>query len=146
MRVEPADLPKTVRRFFDEWKDQQALIRKLSQVLIDNLKTIVTKETVSINGRSIFISRLDLPHELLIEVLRRINAANIEGVLASTVYGKTMLVSNIRDRALLEALMATVSKYGGRCRDLKNGVMCTSEIDATTLLTKIREIIRKSSK
>ena len=146
LRVEPADLPKTVRRFFDEWKDQQALIRKLSQVLIDNLKTIVTKETVSINGRSIFISRLDLPHELLIEVLRRINAANIEGVLASTVYGKTMLVSNIRDRALLETLMATVSKYGGRCRDLKNGVMCTSEIDATTLLTKIREIIRKSSK
>ena len=142
VRVEPHDLPKTVKRFFEEWKDQQNLIRRLSQVIIDNLPTVISKDIMEIRDDKIFVSRIDLPHELMIEVLKRMHTNDLKGILASTIGGKTVLICNI-DNPYLDLISKLVESSRGKCRKIKFGFMCTLPIDATTILSKIRSEVKK---
>lgn len=138
LRVEPKDLPKTVKRFFDEWKDQQELIRKLSQKILDNIADILSKDAITVNGEEIILSRIDIPHELMIEALKRIGKMDKKCVLASTVYGRTMVVATGPD-SFLKRLSEYLKLFGGKCRVIKFGLLCNTKMDATTLLNKIKE-------
>ena len=143
LRVEPKDLPKTVKRFFDEWKDQQSLIRKLAQTIIDNIEIFVKRKILKINDNEVSIIRLDIPHELMIEVLKRINKLDKPAIIASTVYGKTMIISNIRDEKIMDVISTVISNNGGKCKNISLGMLCTVNMDATTLLVKIEEELDK---
>lgn len=139
LRVEPQDLPKTVQRFFDEWKDQQNLIKKLGQTLIDNMDSIIRRDMINTRYGEIFLSRVDIPHELMLEALKRFQQKDLRGILVSTVYGKTMVVCNINDQAIINTLNEISTRFGGSCKALKLGFMCISNLDGSTFLRKIRE-------
>ena len=141
LRVEPQDLPKTVQRFFNEWKDQQGLIRKLGQFLIDNIEEFVKKDFIPGKYGGIFISRIDIPHELMLEALKKLNKHGMKGILASTVYSKTIVACNSDNHELLDALTKLTERYAGACRKTKFGLMCTTNLDATTYLRKLKEIL-----
>jgi alanyl-tRNA synthetase len=59
LSVQPDNLPSSVSRFFNEWKDQKKDIDRMSARLVDlEMQTIVAE---SISGVSVVIRRIDLP-------------------------------------------------------------------------------------
>ena len=59
LSVQPDNLPSSVSRFFNEWKDQKKDIERMSARLVDlEMQTIVAE---SISGVSVVIRRIDLP-------------------------------------------------------------------------------------
>jgi len=143
LRVVPEDLPKTVKRFFEEWKDQQEHIMKLANVLLEQLDTLIEREAEPVNG-DIRLLRVDFPHELMIEVLKRLSKSNKKVILASTVKGKTMLVAS-GSREFLESLKDTLENLGCKGRIIKFGFISSSEIDATTILTRLKKLLQGKS-
>lgn len=142
LRVEPQDLPKTVQRFFDEWKDQQNLIKKLGQVLVDHIEDIVKKDFVQEKYGGIFVSRVDIPHELMIEALKKLQKKGIKGILASTIYSKTLVICNSRDPEIIDTLNRLSSEHGGTCRKTRFGLMCTTNLDGTTYIRKLKKYLK----
>jgi len=59
LSVQPDNLPSSVSRFFNEWKDQKKDIDRMSARLVDlEMRTIVAE---SLSGVSVVIRRIDLP-------------------------------------------------------------------------------------
>jgi alanyl-tRNA synthetase len=59
LSVQPDNLPSSVSRFFNEWKDQKKDIDRMSARLVDlEMQTIVAE---SVSGVSVVIRRIDLP-------------------------------------------------------------------------------------
>ncbi len=142
LRVEPRDLPKTVQRFFDEWKDQQNLIRKLGQLIIDNIGVFVKNNLITTKYGDIFVSRIDIPHELMLEALKRVQNNNLKGILVSTVYGKTMIVSNVENEECNKTIEEIAKNYKGSCKNTRFGLMCTTNLDGTTFIRKLKELLK----
>jgi alanyl-tRNA synthetase len=59
LSVQPDNLPSTVSRFFNEWKDQKKEIDRMSARLVDlELQTLVAE---SVSGIAVVVKRIDLP-------------------------------------------------------------------------------------
>ena len=59
LSVQPDNLPSSVSRFFNEWKDQRKDIDRMSARLVDlEMQTIVAE---SISGVAVVVRRIDLP-------------------------------------------------------------------------------------
>ena len=59
LSVQPDNLPSSVSRFFNEWKDQKKDIDRMSARLVDlELQTLVAE---SISGVTVIVRRIDLP-------------------------------------------------------------------------------------
>ncbi|MHA1616036.1 MAG: alanine--tRNA ligase [Candidatus Njordarchaeales archaeon] len=140
LKVVPGDLPKTVKRFFEEWKDQQEHITKLSNLILNHLETIIEKEGKKLPG-DVLLVRIDFPHNLMIEVLKRLNNLHRDIILASTVGGKTTIVA-AGSKNFLEKLKEIIEKIGAKGRIIKFGLIASSEIDASTILTKLERVMQ----
>jgi len=66
------DLPKTVKRFFEEWKDQQKQIDALKRQLAEQRTPILLGSAIRINETAIIVSEENLPPDEMIEVAKAI--------------------------------------------------------------------------
>jgi alanyl-tRNA synthetase len=63
LSVQEENLPATVTRFFNEWKDQKKDIEKMCQKLVDlEMRTLVAEKA---GGISVVVKRIDLPQKEL---------------------------------------------------------------------------------
>jgi alanyl-tRNA synthetase len=71
LSVQPDNLPSSVSRFFNEWKDQKKDIDRMSARLVDlEMQTLVAE---SISGVSVVIRRIDLPARELVALAASIS-------------------------------------------------------------------------
>ena len=142
VRVEPKDLPKTVKRFFDEWKAQQNVIKRLSKEFINYLDYITSSKEEEINGLKVSLFRLDIDHDLLIEALKRLNTLKKNALLASTFMGATRFIVSGDDR-IAEAVKRVLEKSGGKIRKIKLGYIGETPMDATTFIQKVKNELKQ---
>ena len=100
LSVQQENLPSTVARFFDEWKDQKKTIERLSQNVVDlEVKNI---EPEMINGIPVVVKRIDLPPRDMAALAASVSARGRGGSPRRRV-GTGPRGPHVRDRA-------------GRCR------------------------------
>jgi len=101
-KVTPEELPKTSDRFFNEWKEQQKTIDKLSKdlaeakvpLLIDEAKKIKTKSGENIR---LIVTQMDAPQSDLINLGEKFSSLtsdnpNLIGVIVGENEGRAMVV------------------------------------------------------
>ena len=82
LSVQPDNLPSSVSRFFNEWKDQKKDIDRMSARLVDlEMQTIVAE---SISGVSVVIRRIDLPAKELAALATSISEKGGVALIAGT--------------------------------------------------------------
>ena len=142
VRVTPEDLPKTVERFFDEWKAQQEAIRNLSKTILQFVPELVKSEVYEIDGEKIIIARIDVPQEYLIRAAINVRKKlNMPCILASSILGKNALIACVPDN-LKKRMKQLLSSVNIAFSETKWGLIASPAMDATSLL---RMIIKKLS-
>ncbi|MHA1675917.1 MAG: hypothetical protein ACTSU6_01940, partial [Candidatus Njordarchaeales archaeon] len=142
LKVRPEDLPKTAKRFFEEWKDQKNAIKKLGQIILDNIDLLIPRYMISKDGRKYAIARIDIPHELMIELLRRLKDDLDITVIASTLLGKTTMVLK-GNKDLISELENKLKEFNVSCKGTKFGELCNSKkLDASVIIRKVKEILK----
>jgi alanyl-tRNA synthetase len=82
LSVQPDNLPSSVSRFFNEWKDQKKDIDRMSARLVDlEMQTIVAE---SIRGVAVVIRRIDLPAKELAALATSISDKGGVALIAGT--------------------------------------------------------------
>jgi alanyl-tRNA synthetase len=82
LSVQPDNLPSSVSRFFNEWKDQKKEIDRMSARLVDlELQTLVAE---SISGVAVVVRRIDLPAKELAALATSISDKGGIALLAGT--------------------------------------------------------------
>jgi alanyl-tRNA synthetase len=82
LSVQPDNLPSSVSRFFNEWKDQKKEIERMSARLVDlELQTLVAE---SISGVAVVVRRIDLPAKELAALATSISDKGGIALLATT--------------------------------------------------------------
>jgi len=82
LSVQQENLPATVTRFFNEWKDQKKEIERLSQKLVElEIEDMVTE---TIGGIPVVVKRLDLPARELATIAGTVSAKGGVALLAGS--------------------------------------------------------------
>jgi alanyl-tRNA synthetase len=82
LSVQPENLPATVTRFFNEWKDQRKDIERLSARLVEREMRSLVAESVS--GVAVVIKRIDLPQKELSALATSVSEKGGIALLAGT--------------------------------------------------------------
>ena len=144
LRVNFEDLPKTVDRFFKEWKEQLNIIKRLANLLIENLENISAKRIKKIRDYKAVFLRLDTPPEFLITGLRKIQKMCDVAVLGSLYMGSTT-VAITASEDVLKLLERNLLEEGFKCNKLRVGIMCNlgRVMDVNSLLQRIEKILEE---
>ena len=145
LRVNPSDLPKTVERFFKEWKEQVNIIKRTANELIGLIDVIVERNIKKINNRSIAMFRLDIPPQFLINALKKIDRELDLIAIVSFYMGSSIIAIKGVDE-IISVISREISARGFRCNRIKFGVMCSSEeTDVNRLMALVENTLKKIS-
>ena len=122
LKVTPEDLPKTVDRFFKEWKEQQNVIKRLSNQIVDVIQFIAEKNTISQDGSKHTIFRVDIPTEFLINSLRQLKGKYDSVAIVSLYMGNLIVVVSTEKT---EEVLSKLKSDGFKCNRMKIGLLCT---------------------
>jgi alanyl-tRNA synthetase len=146
------DLPKTVKRFFEEWKEQKKQIDTLKRQLAEQRTPILLNSATRINDTAVIISEENLSPDEMIEVAKAIleKQERTIVVLASR-KDRVALVGavnkvDLQINAILNELAQIVGgRAGGRGQIAQGGGPDVGKFDEmlATAKTRLEEIVRE---
>ncbi len=143
LRVNPEDLPKTVKRFFEEWKSQINIIKRLGNQLIDVIDYIAEKNELDEKGLKATLFRIDLPPEFLFTATRKLKDEYEIVAISSHYMGNTSVMISANSDLLAE-VTKLLRSMGFTCKSTKVGNLCTQRnFDANRVLSEIKKMLAK---
>ena len=125
LRVEPAILPKTVERFFEEWKDQKKEIEKLKDEIAKLKAEKIAESYEEFDGVRIVVERIDEDIKTLAKLGQKLAEMGYVGVLFSGREGVKIVTFSGNEKVDARELMREVGRVvkgsGGGRRDLAQG-------------------------
>ncbi len=147
--VPPIDLPKTVNRFFEEWKNQKKQIEALIRQLADQRAPILLGAATRVNETFIVVSEENLSPDEMIEVAKKLleKQKRIVAILASRT-NRVALVGAVGDVNLnISSILNDLAKIvggraGGRGQLAQGGGPDVSKFDE--MLAKAKTLLEES--
>ena len=95
LKIDPDQLPKTARRFFDEWKQYRKEIDRLNREIAELLLDKIESKIIDKNGVKILAEVLnkqpDLVREMLLELMKKHEKESLIALLISNYNGKLQI-------------------------------------------------------
>jgi len=124
LRVEPSMLPKTVNRFFEEWKEQKKEIEKLKEEIASLKAEMLEKEAEEYNSIKVVAELIDADMQEMIKLGNALAKRGLVGCLMSA-SGKVSVVAfsgtEIDARDLIKEIGKRIKGSGGGRKDLAQG-------------------------
>lgn len=125
LRVEPSILPKTVERFFEEWKEQKKEIEKLKEEIAKLKAERIAENYEEFDGIKIVVERIDEDIKTLAKLGQKLAEMGFVGVLLSGKEGVRLVTFSGHEKVDARELMREIGKLvkgsGGGRRDLAQG-------------------------
>ncbi len=125
LRVEPAMLPKTVERFFEEWKEQKKEIERLKSEIAEIKAEVLLERAEEFNGVKIVAEILDMDMQGLIKIGDVLAKRGAVGCLMSKSEGKVNIVTfsgaKYDAREIIKEVGKEVKGSGGGRKELAQG-------------------------
>ncbi len=125
LRVEPSILPKTVERFFEEWKDQKKEIEKLKEEIAKLKAEKIAENYEEFDGIKIVVERIDEDIKTLAKLGQKLAEMSFVGVLLSGKEGVRIVTFSGHEKVDARELMREIGKLvkgsGGGRKDLAQG-------------------------
>ena len=127
LRVEPAKLPKTVERFFEEWKDQRKEIERLKSVIADLWANILMERAEEFDSVKVVAEVVDADMQALQKLAERLAEKGAVGCLMAKGEGKVFVVTfsgqKYDARELLREIGRVAKGSGGGRKDVAQGAV-----------------------
>ncbi|AAB89002.1 MULTISPECIES: alanine--tRNA ligase [Archaeoglobus] len=127
LRVEPAKLPKTVERFFEEWKDQRKEIERLKSVIADLWADILMERAEEFDSMKVVAEVVDADMQALQKLAERLAEKGAVGCLMAKGEGKVFVVTfsgqKYDARELLREIGRVAKGSGGGRKDVAQGAV-----------------------
>ncbi len=125
LRVEPAVLPKTVERFFEEWKEQKKEIERLKDEIAKLKAEKLAENYEEFNGIKIVVERIDEDIKTLAKLGQKLAEMGYIGALFSGKEGVKIVTfsgsEKVDARVLMREIGRIVKGSGGGRKDLAQG-------------------------
>ncbi|MCS7122268.1 MAG: alanine--tRNA ligase [Archaeoglobaceae archaeon] len=127
LRVDAFQLPKTVEKFFEEWKEQKKEIEKLQNEVAELKAEIMLKEAEEINSMKVIAKVLDLSIKEMIKLAEKLASKGAVGILMSGGEGKALAVTfsgtELDARKIFDQLCKVAKGSGGGKKELVQGAV-----------------------
>lgn len=127
LRVDSSQLPKTVEKFFEEWKEQKKEIERLQNEIAELKAEILLKEAEEIDSIKVVAKVLDIPVKEMIILAEKLMSKGAVGILMSKGEGKAFVVAfsgtEIDARKIFNELCRTVKGSGGGRKEIVQGAV-----------------------
>jgi len=128
LRVSPEQLPKTVSRFFQEWKGQQKEIERLEEKLAQESLKSLSREAQTIDGLKVVVQKMGQAEiEEMLKAATLLADADCVAILGSEAgkivvsAGRSGLSRGIKAGSIVKAAAAVLGGGGGGKPDLAQG-------------------------
>ncbi len=125
LRVQPEILPKTVQRFFDEWKEQKKTIERLQEEIAEMRAKALVKDAEEFEDVRIVVEVVNVPPDMLAKIGIQLARMGYVGVLLSDYSGVKMAAFSGDERVDARDLIRIAGRLakggGGGRRDLAQG-------------------------
>ncbi len=127
LRVEPSALPKTVERFFEEWKDQKKEIDRLKDELAKMKAEMLLQNAEEFNSVKVIAEVVEGDAKELIKLAEALAAKGAVGCLMAKGEGKTFVVAfsgaKYDAREILRSVCRVAKGSGGGRKNLAQGAV-----------------------
>jgi len=150
LSVTPEELPKTVERFFNEWKELRKQVEELQVYAAQARKAKLLAAAETVKGVKLVLDRSDLPMEQLLKLAGEITReSGVVAILGSSKDGAKIVVARSPDVAAVKAgdAVREASKVVGGGGGGKPDVAQGGGPDATKLddaLKAARDVVTKA--
>ena len=148
LRVQPEILPKTVQRFFDEWKEQRKTIERLQNEIAEIRAEMLSKDFEEFEDVRIVVETLNESPEMLAKTGIHLAKKGFIGVLLSDYSGVKIVTFSGDERVDARDLMRIAGRLskggGGGRKDLAQGagqIMPDKDEITAEIFTFLRERI-----
>ncbi|MET1123846.1 MAG: alanine--tRNA ligase [Archaeoglobaceae archaeon] len=127
LRVEPAQLPKTVEKFFEEWKEQRKTIERLNEELANVRAEKLLDEAELFNSVKVVVKTVEMDPKEMLKLAEKLAAKGAVGVLMSSSSPKKFVVAfsgaDYDARGLLREVCRVAKGSGGGREDVAQGAV-----------------------
>jgi len=128
LRVEPAKLPKTVERFFEEWKDQRKEIEKLKAEIAEIRAERLLEKAEEFDSIKVVVEYVDGDMQVLQKLAEILSSRGAVGCLMAKGEGKVFVVTfsgqkEYDAREMIKEIGRKAKGSGGGRRDLAQGAV-----------------------
>ncbi len=127
LRVEPAKLPKTVERFFEEWKEQRKEIERLKSEIADLRADILMERAEEFDSVKVVAEVVDADMQALQKLGERLAEKGAVGCLMAKGEGKVFVVTfsgqKYDARELIKEIGRVAKGSGGGRKDVAQGAV-----------------------
>ncbi len=148
LRVQPEILPKTVQRFFDEWKEQKKTIERLQEEIAKMKAEMISRDYDEFEDMKIVVEILNESPDMLAKTGIHLAKDGFVGVLLSDYNGVKVVTFSGDERVDARDLMRIAGRLskggGGGRRDLAQGagqIMPDKDEIMAEIFTFLRERI-----
>jgi len=147
LRVEPAKLPKTVERFFEEWKDQRKEIEKLKAELAEAKADRLFEKAEEFDSIKVVVDYIDGDMQVLQKLAEILASKGAVGCLMAKGEGKVFVVTFSEQkkydaRELIKEIGRRAKGSGGGRKDLAQGAV-QQMLDREEILDIVFEFLSK---
>ncbi|MBO8179647.1 MAG: alanine--tRNA ligase [Archaeoglobus sp.] len=147
LRVEPAKLPKTVERFFEEWKDQRKEIEKLKAELAEAKADRLFEKAEEFDSIKVVVDYIDGDMQVLQKLAEILASKGAVGCLMAKGEGKVFVVTfsgqkKYDARELIKEIGRRAKGSGGGRKDLAQGAV-QQTLDREEILDIVFELLSK---
>ncbi len=147
LRVEPAKLPKTVERFFEEWKDQRKEIEKLKAELAEAKADRLFEKAEEFDSVKVVVDYIDGDMQVLQKLAEILASKGAVGCLMAKGEGKVFVVTfsgqkKYDARELIKEIGRRAKGSGGGRKDLAQGAV-QQMLDREEILDIVFEFLSK---
>lgn len=125
LRVQPEILPKTVQRFFDEWKEQKKMIERLQEEIAEMRAKTLAKDAEEFEDIGIVVDVVNVTPDMLAKIGIQLARMGYVGVLLSDHNGVKMAAFSGDERVDARDLIRIAGRLakggGGGRKDLAQG-------------------------
>ncbi|WP_457590818.1 alanine--tRNA ligase [Geoglobus sp.] len=125
LRVQPEILPKTVQRFFDEWKEQKKTIERLQEEIAEMRAEAIAREHEEFEDVSIVVDAVNVPPDMLAKIGIQLAKKGYVGILLSDHNGVKIAAFSGDERVDARDLIRIAGRLakggGGGRKDLAQG-------------------------
>lgn len=148
LRVEPAKLPKTVERFFEEWKDQRKEIERLKAEIADVKAERMIEKAEEFDSVKVVAEILEGDMQVLQKLAEKLASKGAVGCLMSKGEGKVFVVTfggqKYDARELMREIGRRAKGSGGGRKDVAQGAV-QQLLDREEILDIIFEFLSKQN-
>lgn len=127
LRVEPKVLPKTVERFFEEWKEQRKEIERLKDELSKLRGEMLLKNAEEFNSMKVVVEILEVDMKELLKIAEFLSRQGAVGCLMAKGEGKVLVVTfasgNYDAREIIKEVGNYAKGSGGGRREVAQGAI-----------------------